>query len=99
MKTSTKTPSMQELAARGAQARLQDHLGEIRQLVGMFPELKTSEQLQQLTMLGRHTIPQQATAQPIAPQTRTLTKAARRAISQAQKKRWAAHRKAKASSK
>jgi hypothetical protein len=100
-----KNDHLVELAKRGAQARLGDLMHEIKLLLGLFPHLKDNFDRDELPISfllkrgarpGRAAASQAAgTAGEAAGKTRNLSAAARRAISNAQKKRWAAHRAAK----
>ena len=86
-----------ELAKRGAQAQLSDLVHEIKLLLNMFPHLKDSVDKDELPipfLRNRSTGPRSESA-PVRKK-RNLSAAARRAISNAQKKRWALHRANKA---
>lgn len=96
MPKGTKNDHLVELAKRGAQAQLGDLLHEIRLLLNMFPHLKDSVSKEDLPisfLLKRGAA--KAAVEPTAKK-RNLSAAARRAISNAQKKRWALHRASKA---
>lgn len=97
-----KNEHLLELARHGAQARLSDLLHEIRLLVAMFPHLKDTFDKDELPIpfllkkgarsaAARVARLEGETEVPVK-KTRNLSPAARRAISNAQKKRWAAHR-------
>ena len=86
-----KNEHLVELAKRGAQAQFNDLLHELKLLVGMFPHLKDSYDRNNLPipfLLKKGA----AKADKAAKGTRDLSAKARRAISNAQKKRWALHR-------
>lgn len=98
-----KNDQLLELAKRGAQARLNDLVHEVKLLIGLFPHLRHNVDKDELPisfLLKRGARgAQQALAESVsgaaaAPvkRTRNLSAAARRAISNAQKKRWALHR-------
>jgi hypothetical protein len=104
-----KNDHLVELAKRGAQARLSDLVHEIKLLMGLFPHLKDNFSKDELPigfLLKRGARGARAAAAQtgeagaqVARQTRNLSAAARRAISNAQKKRWAAHRAARSAAK
>ena len=104
-----KNDHLVELAKRGAQARLGDLVHEIKLLMGLFPHLKDNFDKDELPIdfllkrgaRGARAANSQGSdaAGAVARQTRNLSAAARRAISNAQKKRWAAHRAAKNATK
>ncbi len=85
-----------ELAKRGAKAQLQDLLHEINMLVELFPHLKDSVDRDELPVgfLLKRGARRAATQKK-----RTISAAGRRAISQAQKRRWAAQKAAKSGGK
>ena len=93
-----KNEHLVELAKRGAQAQLNDLLHEIRLLVRMFPHLKDTVDKDELPIAFLLTKGARAAAKRAedlegkVKQTRNLSPKARRAISDAQKKRWALHR-------
>ena len=77
---------LKELARAGAASTLSRLRAEIAAIEHTFPELSTTR--------GRH-----ATVVAVGRKTRTMSAAARKAVSARMKKYWAARRKAKASSK
>lgn len=84
-----------ELAKRGASAQLNDLLHEIKLLVNMFPHLRDSVDKDELPipfLLKRGARAGKGVADAAAGNKRVLSPTARRAISNAQKKRWALHR-------
>ena len=87
---------LMELAKRGAKAQLGDLLHEIKLLVSMFPHLRDSFDKDELPipfLLKRGSrAASKDTSDAPAGKKRVLSAAARRAISNAQKKRWAIHR-------
>ena len=95
---------MFDLAKRGAQAQLSDLMHEVRMLLELFPHLRDSVDADELPIgfllkkgASRRAAPAMSTAtdKAAAPVKRQLSAKARRAISQAQKKRWAAFHAAK----
>jgi hypothetical protein len=87
-----------ELAKRGAEAQFRDLVQEIRYLIDLFPHLRDSYDKEELPLSfilakgsGRVTRTSAAKRQK-----RRMSAAARKKISEAQKKRWAAKRKATA---
>lgn len=91
-----------ELARKGAEARLRELVDEARLLVVAFPHLRDSFDRDELPVAF---ILKRGAARAAAPEgsrgtlrrkKRTLSAAARKAISDAQKKRWAKARAAKA---
>ncbi len=103
MPRAKKNDHMFELAKRGAQARLGDLVHEVKLLIGLFPHLKDSFDKDELPisfLLKKGANAKSALVDTIkaatgaapAKKTRLLSPAARRAISNAQKKRWALHR-------
>ncbi len=108
-----KNDQLVELAKRGAQARLSDLVHEVKLLLGLFPHLQDNFSKDELPIdfllkrgaRGARAVRDagaqagDAASAKVARQTRNLSAAARRAISRAQKKRWAAHRAAKAAAK
>lgn len=93
-----------DLAKRGAQAQLNDLLHEITMLLGLFPHLRDSFDKDELPIsfllkkgaqkgAPKSANPPAAEATAGAPikKKRNLSPAARRAISNAQKRRWAAY--------
>ena len=98
-----------ELAKRGAQAQLNDLLHEIKLLVGLFPHLRDSLNRDDLPIpfllkkgARRAAAAADALTDPAgkaAKRKRNLSPAARRAISNAQKRRWAAFNAAKKEAK
>lgn len=95
-----KSERVLELAKRGAQAQLNDLLHEIQMLLELFPHLRDGVDKSDLPIPfllkkgARRSVPVPAGDAPVK-KTRTLSAAARRAISNAQKKRWAAYNAAK----
>ena len=90
-----KSSHLLELAKRGAQARLQDLTMEAKLLLQLFPDLKDSFEKDELPISfiiakdsGRLTRGNRV-------RRRTMSSAARRAISQRMKKYWAGKRKAR----
>ena len=95
---------LMELARRGAQAQLGDLVHEIKMLLGLFPHLRDSFDKDELPLAfilkkGAPRATRKAAADTAAtPETatpkkkRVLSAAARKAISNAQKTRWALHR-------
>ncbi|MEQ1869158.1 MAG: hypothetical protein ABL961_03955 [Vicinamibacterales bacterium] len=102
-----KNQHMLELAARGAHARLSDLIHEVEMLLALFPHLRDSFDKDELPipfLLKRgaeksRSVQAGEASAGVVKQTRNLSVAARRAISNAQKQRWAAHRAAKAVTK
>jgi hypothetical protein len=102
-----KNDHLVELAKRGAQARLADLVHEMKLLMGLFPHLKNNFSKDELPidfLLKRgaraaRAAGAQGAGTEVARPTRNLSASARRAISNAQKKRWAAHRAAKSAAK
>ena len=102
-----KNQHMLELATRGAHARVSDLMHEVEMLLGLFPHLRDSFDKDELPisfLLKRGAersrgIQAGAAAAGVVKPTRNLSVAARRAISNAQKQRWAAHRAAKVAAK
>lgn len=98
-----------ELAKRGAQAQLNDLLHEIKLLIGLFPHLRDSLNREDLPIsfllkkgARRAALAAEALADPAGKpvkKKRNLSPAARRAISNAQKRRWAAYNAAKKEAK
>ena len=93
-----------DLAKRGAQAQLNDLVHEIKMLVELFPHLRDSFDKDELPIpfllkKGARKVAKGATAEaapaPRVKKKRNLSSAARLAISNAQKLRWAAHNAAK----
>jgi hypothetical protein len=93
-----------DLAKRGAQAQLNDLLHEIKLLLGLFPHLRDSIDRDELPISfllkkgarkaeARKAV--KAAGSPGTGKKRHLSAAARLAISNAQKKRWAAYKAAK----
>ena len=85
-----------ELAKRGAQAQLSDLMHEIKLLLNMFPHLRDSIDKDELPIpfllrRGARGATKSAVA-AVTKKKRVLSAKARRAISNAQKKRWALHR-------
>ncbi len=93
-----------DLAKRGAQAQLSDLVHEIRMLVELFPHLRDSIDKDELPIsfllkkgarrAAKGAGADVAHAIPVK-RKRNLSAAARLAISNAQKRRWAAHKAAK----
>ncbi len=87
---------LMELAKRGAKAQLADLVHEIKLLLNMFPHLHDSFDKDELPipfLLKRAARARSKdTSDAETGKKRVLSAAARRAISNAQKKRWAAHR-------
>jgi hypothetical protein len=83
-------PTLLEFAKRGAQAQLADLRHEIDMLIALFPHLKNHD-------VDRDDLPVSYLLKQGAAKTpgrkRKLSAAGRRAISEAQKARWAAQRK------
>ena len=89
-----------EFAKRGAQAQLGDLLHEMKMLVELFPHLRDSLDADELplsfllkkgsekALLGQRSV--EPDTSPV--RKRKLSAAARKAISDAQKKRWALHK-------
>ena len=98
-----------ELAKRGAQAQLSDLLHEIKMLVELFPHLRDSVSRDDLPVsfllkkgARRAAVAAESLADPTnraVKKKRNLSPAARRAISNAQKRRWAAYNAAKKEAK
>jgi hypothetical protein len=89
-----------EFAKRGAQAQLGDLLHEIKMLVELFPHLRDSLDADELPLSfllkkgsEKGLLDQRSVGPAAAPaaKRRKLSAAARKAISDAQKKRWALH--------
>jgi hypothetical protein len=97
----TQQDRMLDLAKRGARAQLGDLIHEIKMLLEIFPHLRDSVDVDELPIgfllkkgarRARKKVVAEAAAGPVK---RKLSAAARRAISNAQKKRWAAFHAAK----
>lgn len=105
MPSDTNSPRMLELAKRGAQAQLSDLLHEIKLLIELFPHLRDSLDRDELPIpfllkkgaraAERKAAALEAAAAAPVKRKRNLSAAARRAISNAQKRRWAAYNAAK----
>lgn len=93
---------LMDLARRGAQAQLGDLVHEIKMLLGLFPHLRDSFDKDELPLAfilkkgarraARKTPASAPATLDTATPKRVLSAAARKAISNAQKKRWALHR-------
>ena len=87
------SPRILELAKRGAQAQLSDLLHEVRMLIELFPHLQESFDKEELPL--NFIMAKESGAAPNEPPKRprrTMSAAARKKISDAQKKRWAAQK-------
>ena len=89
------TKHILELARKGAEARLRELVDEARMLVSSFPQLRNSFDRDELPI--KFILKRGAARGPASeisssgsrPKKRKLSAAARKAISEAQKKRWA----------
>ena len=96
MPARSKDAHLLELAKRGAQARLQELIDEVKLLANLFPDLRDSIDKDELPLSfiiakGSGRLKKQVTRSS----RRRMSAAARKAVSARMKKYWAAKRKAK----
>jgi hypothetical protein len=85
-----------ELARRGAEVRLSELVQEVKNIIGSFPDLRESVDNDELPLsfIIRRDARRANERKPHERRRRTLSAAARKAISQRMRKYWAARRKA-----